>query len=246
VPTPNGNGARTRTPPVADPAKVPAWQQASARALESAAAENRPIVVFFEGERSTDFDLYGEDFAELSATDAMFMKVAYTDSREKSPWAEDSVVPTCKLLSDNPSRDYGIDVGKPTVVVCDWHGNEFFRTDHKVKAPALKAFVEKVAKQVESTDKKLQRHVDKARQDIEKDNQGNALKNLLKAFEDGYVGLDSVVDATRMYHEIIDDLRDQKDKLLEEGDANGLRELARIVKKTDLEKEVDEAIKSVK
>ena len=201
--------------------------------------------MLFEGEKSSDFDMYGEDFVELSSTDALFVKIAHTDSREKSPWAEATVVPTSKLLSDNPSRDFNIPVGKATVVVCDWHGNEFFRTDNKVKASALKGMVEKVAKQVESAEKKLQRHVDKAKAELEKENQANAIKSLLSAFSDGYVGLDPVVEATRMYHELMDDLRSKKDTLVEEGDTNGLRELARIVKKTDLEKEVDEAIKEV-
>lgn len=201
--------------------------------------------MLFEGEKSSDFDMYGEEFVELSSTDALFVKIAHTDSRENSPWAEATVVPTSKLLSDNPSRDYNIPVGKPTVVVCDWHGNEFFRTDNKVKAPALKSMVEKVAKQVESADKKLQRIVDKAKTELEKENQAGAIKNLLSAFSDGYVGLDSVVEAARMYHELMDDLRSKKDTLVEEGDTNGLRDLARIVKKTDLEKEVDEAIKEV-
>ena len=203
-------------------------------------------MILFEGEKSTDFDMYGEEFVELASTIALFVKIAHTDNREKSPWAEESVVPTSKLLSDNPSRDYKIAIGKPTVVVCDWHGNEFFRTDNKVKAPALKGMVEKVAKQVESTDKKLQRHVDKAKQDLEKENnEANAIKNLLRAFSEGFVGLDSVVEGARLYHEIMDSLRTRKDELLEEGDANGLRELAKAVKKTDLEKEVDQAIKDV-
>lgn len=189
--------------------------------------------------------MYGEEFAELSQMDAMFMKVAYTADREVSPWAEKSVVPTSKLLSDNPSREYNVKVGKPTVVVCDWFGNEYFRTDNKVKANKLKAMVERVADEVEDANKKLQKNLDKANKYLEKEDQKNAVKTLLKNFGEDVVGLEAQEASVRLYHEIMDDLRSQKDELVEKGDSEGLKELAKKVKKTDLEAEIKEAIKNV-
>ncbi|MCG3183184.1 MAG: hypothetical protein ICCCNLDF_01268 [Planctomycetes bacterium] len=203
-------------------------------------------MLYFADEADSDFTMYGEDLAELSKTDAMFVKVPYTADREKSPWAETSVVPTSKLLSDNPAREYNVAVGKAAVLVCDWFGNEYFRTDEKVKADKLKLMIAKVSDQVEDANKKLQKNLEKAQQAMEKQDSKNAIKALLKNFDEGVVGLDAQEASVRLYHEIMDDIREQKDVLVEKGDVDGLKELAKLVKKTDLEKEVDEAISSVK
>jgi hypothetical protein len=225
---------------------MPSWQKPATSSIESAAAEKRPIVVYFPDEADSDFELYGEDFAELSQTDGMFIEIPYTDDREVSPWAEKTVVPTSKLLSDNPSREYNVEVGKATVVVCDWFGNEYFRTDTRVKADKLKAMLIKVADLAEASNEKLQKNLDKATQAQEKANVKDALKNLMKNFEEGVVGLEAQEASIRLYHEIMDSLREQKDALVEKADVEGLKELAKLVKKTDLEKEVDEAMATVK
>lgn len=229
-----------------DPAKVPAWQSATTESIESAAADKRPIVLYFPDENDSEWELYGDDFAELSNGSAMFIKVAYTDDREESPWAEESVVPTSKLLSDNPSREYDVDVGKQTVIVCDWYGNEFFRTDNRVRCDKLQAMVEKVSDLVEKESEKLQKNVDKAKEYQDKEDTKNVLKYVMKNFDDGQVGWAPIEESIRMYHEIMDSLRAKKDELVEKGDMDGLKELAKDVKKTDLEKEIDEAMETVK
>jgi len=203
-------------------------------------------VVYFPDEADSDFELYGEDFAELSKTDGMFIEIPYTDDREVSPWAEKSAVPTSKLLSDNPSRDYSVEVGKATVVVCDWFGNEYFRTDTRIKADKLKAMLVKVADLVEDANEKLQKNLDKATQANEKANTKDALKLLMKNFDEGLVGLDAQEASIRLYHEILDGLREQTAALVENNDIEGLKALAKLVKKTELEKEVDDAMASVK
>jgi hypothetical protein len=221
---------------------MPSWAKASSDSIESASAEQRPIVLYFADEADSDFEMYGEDFAELSKIDAMFMKIAYNADREVSPWAEESVVPTSKLLSDNPSREYDVKVGKATVIVCDWFGNEYFRTDNNVKADKLKAMIERVADEVEDANKKLQKNLDKANGYVEKEDQKNAVKYLVKNFDEGVVGLDAQEASIRLYHEIMDSIRSQKDELVKKGDVHGLKELSKIVKKTELEKEIDEAM----
>lgn len=220
---------------------MPSWQKVGSDSIESAAADKRPIVLYFADENDNDFTLYGDDFAELSRAGAMFMKVAYTDDREESPWAEKSVVPTSKLLSENPSLAYDIPVGKATVLVCDWYGNEFFRTDTKVRCDKLQAMVEKVSDLVEKESSKLQKNVDKAKEYQDKGDTKNVLKYVMRNF-DGQVGWAPIEESIRMYHDVMDTLRAQKDEMVEKGDVNGLKEMAKIVKKTDLEKEVDEAI----
>ena len=225
---------------------MPSWQKVDSSSIESAASDQRPIVLYFADENDSDFELYGDDYAELSRAGAMFMKVAYTDDREESPWTEESVVPTSKLLSENPSLAYDIPVGKATVLVCDWYGNEFFRTDNRVRADKLEAMVEKVADQVEKESSKLQKNVDKAKAYLEKEDTKNVLKYLMKNFDDGVVGWAPIEESIRMYHDVLDGLRAKKDDMVEKGDMDGLKELAKTVKKTDMEKEVDEAMEAVK
>jgi hypothetical protein len=225
---------------------MPSWQKPGTSSIESAAAEKRPIVLYFADEADSDFELYGDDFAALSKTDGMFIKIAFTEDREVSPWAEKSVIPTSKLLSDNPSREYKIEVGKATVVVCDWFGNEYFRSDNRVKADKLKAMLVKVVDLAEESNKKLQKNLEKATQAREKANDKDALKNLMKNFDEGVVGLEAQEASIRLYHEIMDGIRAQKDALVEKGDMEGLKELAKLVKKTELEKEVDDAMNQLK
>jgi hypothetical protein len=231
---------------VADPAKKPSWASASTSTIESAASEQRPIVLYFADENDSEWELYGEDFAALSQMDAMFIKIAYTADREESPWAEESVVPTSKLLSDNPSREYNVRVGDQAVVVCDWYGNEYFRTDNKVRADKLKVMISNVAKQVEDSNKKLQKNLDKAQKAADENDNADAIKNLLKNFKEDVVGLDAQEGSIRLYHSIMDSIREQKEKLVEKGDVDGLKDLAKIVKKTEMEKEIDEAMETAK
>ncbi|MCA8915813.1 MAG: hypothetical protein KDB90_10420 [Planctomycetes bacterium] len=182
----------------------------------------------------------------MSKMDAMFMKIAYTADREVSPWAEESVVPTSKLLSDNPSREYKVAVGKPAVLVCDWYGNEYFRTDNKVRADKLKLMIAKVSDLVEDANKKLQKNLDKAKESADKEDSKGAIKDLLKNFKEDVVGLEAQEGSIRLYHEIMDGIRAKKDELVEKGDVDGLKELGKIVKKTELEKEIDEAMEAAK
>jgi hypothetical protein len=176
----------------------------------------------------------------------MFIKIPYTDDREVSPWAEKSVIPTSKLLSDNPSREYKVEVGKPTLIVCDWFGNEYFRKDNKLKADQLKTMLAKVADLAEESNKKLQKNLNKAVEAREKANDKEAIKSLLKNFDEGVVGLEAQEASIRVYHEVMDAYRAKKEELLEKGDMEGLKELAKDVKKTELEKEVDEAMAELK
>lgn len=156
--------------------------------MDKAASEQRPLIIYFPGENADDSAFYGEELANFSKNNALFVKVPYTADREKSPWASASVVPTSPLLSDNPSRDYGVKVGVATVIVADWFGNEYFRTDNKATVDSLRGLVRKVADKMDAENKKLQKNLDKAVQANEKADRKAALKHLLANFKDGKVG----------------------------------------------------------
>lgn len=216
--------------------------------IESAGVEERPLVIYFPDENDSDFELYGEDFAEISKSDALFVKIPYTEDREESPWAEESEVPTSKLLSENPSREYDVRVGEPTVIVCDWHGNEYFRTDERVRADKLEMMIKRVADEVEDANDKLERYYDRAKKEFDDGDVRKAIRYLMRNFDDGEgpVGLPAQEESIRLYHEIMDNARAKMEELIEKKDVDGLKDLEKEVRSTSLEDEVEEAIDSVK
>ncbi|MCB9932829.1 MAG: hypothetical protein H6841_05325 [Planctomycetes bacterium] len=236
------NGGAARVPAAVDPKGVPAWQKPSSDTIESASTDERPIIVYFPSEDASDGEFYGEELAKLSQADALFVKIPYSADREASPWTEKSVVPTSRLLSDNPSREYDIPVGKATVLVCDWFGNEYFRTEPKIKAEKLSSMIGKVKEQVKDNNSKLQKNLDKAKQYVDANDRKAAVKALLKNFKEGLVGMDAQENSIRLYHEIMDAARAELSKLSENADAEGMKAMAKDLKNTDVEKEIDEAI----
>lgn len=203
-------------------------------------------MIYFPSENATDSEVADKELADLSKTDAVFVKIPFSADREKSPWAEETVVPTSKLLSDNPSRDYNIAVGKMTIIVADSYGNEYYRMTKAPSGNQLKGYLDKVKDQVTKTNEKLQKNLDKANEYLTNNDRKNALKMLLKNFKEGVVGVQAQEDSIRAYHDILDAARSQMAELVEKGDAEGLKALAKDVDKTDMEKEIDEALAELK
>lgn len=204
-------------------------------------------MIYFATESASDFEFYGKELAEISKDKAVFIRIDFTEDREESPWAEESVVPTSKLLSDNPSREYDVQVGKLTVIITDSYGNEYYRVTKVPSDRQLMGYIEKVKDQVEDANDKLQKNLDKAREYLnDKKDRKNALKYLLKNFKDGMVGLDAQEESIRMYHEILDAARSELAELKEKKDVDGLKALGKDVDKTDMEEEVDEALDEIK
>jgi len=246
VDKPTNTGGTAHQPVAVDPKGVPTWQKPSTDAVETAAKDERPIVVYFPSEGAADTEFYGEEVAELSKLDAMFIKMNYYADREASPWAEKSAVPTSKLLSDNPAREYDIPVGKAAVLVCDWYGNEYYRSGVDVDAKKLSALISKVKDEVQDAGDKLQKNLDKAKESLDKEDRKNALKYLLKNFKEDVVGLGPQEDSIRMYHEILDAARTELATMVEKKDADGIKALAKEFKKTDIESEIDDAMDGIK
>ncbi|MBX3473688.1 MAG: hypothetical protein KF754_04835 [Planctomycetes bacterium] len=227
-----------------DPAKVPSWAPISGTTLENAAKEQLPVVVYFPAENESDATFYGEDLAKLSKEKAVFVKVPFNADREKSVFDE-AVVPTSKLLSDNPSRDYGIAVGKATLIVCDWFGNEHNRFTAGIKAPELATFIDKVKAKAEDRNKKLQKNLDAANTAWTKQDRKAALAAILKNFKDDVVGLDAQEGSIRLYHEIMDAAKSQISEMVSKGDKDGLKNLSKELKGTDAAKAATEALKKL-
>jgi hypothetical protein len=203
-------------------------------------------VIYFPRESDTDATLADKELAEISKTDAVFLRIPFTEDREKSPWLSDSAIPTSKILGDNPSRDYNVTVGKLTIIVTDSYGNEYTRLAKQPKADELKGYIKKVKENTDKMSEKLRKNLDKANEALAAKDRKGALKLLLKNFSEGVVGLAAQEESIRAYHEILDAGRTEMARLTEKGDAAALKALAKDFAKTDLEKEIDEAIKGLK
>lgn len=214
--------------------------------MEAAARDGLALVIYFQAEGDTDASFADKELADISKSEAVFIKVAFTEDREKSPWTSDTVVPASKILSDNPSRDYNIAVGKMTVVIADAYGNEYTRVTKQPKATELKGYLAKVKEDAEKNSAKLQKNLDNANKALEAKDRKGALKLLLKNFSEGFVGLAPQEESIRAYHEILDAGRTELAELTEKNDAAALKALAKDFDKTDLEKEINEAIKGLK
>ncbi|MDC1141960.1 hypothetical protein OAU50_02615 [Planctomycetota bacterium] len=231
--------------PAVDPATIPSWELPSSDVLESASSEERPLVIYFPTEKSTDADWASLELAELSHSDAIFIKIPFNADREKSAWAEESVVPAAKLLSDNPSREYSVPVNRAMVIVADSFGNDIFRLSSLPKADQLKGYLKKVSDKTEKMNKKLQKNLDKANEALEKEDRAGAIKAILKNFKEDKYGVEPMEETVRLYHEIIEEARAEIEELTGSGDVDGLKKLAKDLKKTDAEAEIKEAIKGI-
>ncbi|MBX3461062.1 MAG: hypothetical protein KF696_14035 [Planctomycetes bacterium] len=168
----------------------------------------------------------------------------YTADREKSPWAVDSAVPASKLLSDNPARDYGVRVGQSTILVTDSWGNEHNRMTSAPNHKSLQAMVDKVKDKTEKDNTKLQKTYDKAKAAHESGDRKLALSEITKNFKTGLVGLAAQEETIRLYHTIMDEARAQVKELADKKDVEGLKSMLKDLRKTDVEKEINEAIKN--
>lgn len=200
------------------------------------------MVLYFPTEDATDTDFYGEELAELSKSAAVFVKFPYTADREKSPWAEESIVPISKMLSDNPAREYGVSAKGGEIRVCDWFGNDYVKLSADVKADALKTAIDGVAKKASDANDKLAKDFAKAQAAFDKGDRKGAVKTLLKNFETGKVGLAGQQDSIRLYNEIMDAVRAEIEAHAEAGETDKIKAIAKDLKGTDAEKAAEEAL----
>lgn len=241
VARPSGGGA-----PAANPEDMPAFELPSSSVLEKAASEKRPLVIYFADEKDDGAALADPDIKFLSSSAALFVKIPNNPDREESPWASESIVPASKLLSENPSRDYDIKVGVATVLVADWHGNEFYRFTSIPSATELRSSVNKVADKMETANRKLQKNYDAAKTAWGAKDRATALKSIIKNFKEDMVGLAAQEETIRLYHEIMDAARADITAMGEKGDKAGLEKAVKELKGTDVAKEASEALAKLK
>jgi hypothetical protein len=225
---------------------APEWQLPGSDVLEKAAAEKMALLIFFPGEaeeKAGDAYLSGKDVKDLTAK-AQFIRVAHNAEREATPGVQ-SAVPASKILSDNPSRDYGVK-SYPTFIVADSYGNELYRFTKKPSAKELGEQFSVVSRKMDDNAKKLAKNLELAKKAWEAKDYSKALRPVLANFKDGLVGYDAQNDSIRIYHEMLDSARGEVGGLSDgsEESVKRLKALKATFKGTELEKEIEVVLAS--
>lgn len=217
------------------------WKTPSSDVLESAANGKHALFIFFPGEKDSDTLISGKDYKDLDGRLAQFVRVPYNADREAAPTGVESLVPASKILSDNPSRDYGVKQ-YPTFIVADSYGNEITRiTGKKPTAKELEGYFGQVAAKMESSSKKLQKNLDEAKKAWETKDASKAMAKIRANFKDGLVGLDAQNETIRLYHDVVEAGR----AMIGEADAKKLKEMQATFKGTEIESSIKDALKAV-
>ncbi|MCC6574826.1 MAG: hypothetical protein IT462_13685 [Planctomycetes bacterium] len=213
-------------------------------------------MVLFSKEK-TDITTYfqGQDYVDMKDADAIFVAIPYTTDRTPAPGANETIVPSNKLMGDNPARDYKIRVGEEAVLVLDSFGNFDdigVKFSKKPTSKELKEAFSRMPAKVESLSKKLQKNVDAANTALGKGDRNSAFKAAVKVLESGLVGYGACAEATKIYHSICDEVMGDI-AVLKDGDAKEaekkLGELAGVFTKRaapSVYAEIDAAKKALK
>lgn len=229
----------------------PVWEKPDTKVLEKAAKEKKAVILFFLEEGMTGVDatkmLHGEDIAKLSKEKAVFILIEYNNDRTPS-LDTGSPIPTSKLASPNPSRDYNI-TATPAWLVCDHHGNEYTRFTKVPDGKQLSTKVEEVKTAMDAVNTRLQKNLDEAKKALDAKDTAGFLKAAMKNFKEGVVGLSAQEDTIRAYRTTIDNARKDVDSILAEKPKDAekrLKEMQKTYKGTELAKDIKDALEIIK
>lgn len=168
---------------------------------------------------------------------------------DRTPSLDDGCpVPTSKLLSPNPSRDYNI-TKYPSYVVCDWFGNEYNRYTKTPAAKDIKKNLEGVVDAMDASNKKLAATAEVAKKALEEKDLKGFFKAANANFKTGIIGLAGQEDTIALYRKVIDDARAEVETILEDRPADGekrLKEMQKAYRETELATEIKDALDIVK
>jgi hypothetical protein len=228
------------------------WRVAKLSLLEEIQKKKKPIILFFIDEETSAVEasraMHDATLAKMSKDgDAYFLIVEHNADRTPSMTTE-SPVPTTKLLDTNPARAYDIR-NYPSVLVCDWHGNETRRFNDEPVASDLKRRIDEVSEYMTAWEEKLRKNLDEAKAEFEKKDMRKFFKLMNKNFREGLVGLDAQNEGVKLYRTAINDALDEVDRILEDRPKDGhskLKKLSKDYRDTEIRKEIDDAIDIVK
>ncbi|MCC6574827.1 MAG: hypothetical protein IT462_13690 [Planctomycetes bacterium] len=219
-----------------DPDSIPTWTNDTREAGEAAITGSKALLIVFLDESDTqqaENYFTGKDIADISKAEAIFVRVAYNKDRAPAPDAPQNIIPVSKFQSDNPSREYRV-ASYPTFIVADSYGNEVMRFTSVPTASALKSATAKIAAQVDSASKKLQKNLEAAKKTWETKDYGKTLKSLALNFKEGVTGLPPQKASIDLYNELVEAARAEIADLTPEGEgAKRMTELKNAFKSLD-------------
>jgi hypothetical protein len=224
------------------------WQVLRHSVLEDVQKARKPVVLFFieEGVDAVDGArmIHDEGLATMSKDgEAMFLIVEHNPDRTPS-MDTGSPIPTSKLASPNPGRDYNVS-RYPTVLVCDWHGNISREFNRLPTVRDLTREIERVSENMERLEQRLQSNLDRAKEALERDDVRNFLRSVMNNFREGVVGLSAQEESIKLYRELMDKTRDEISDILADRPEDGLsrlRNMSRDFRETELRREIEDAI----
>ena len=219
----------------------PFWDDCSAATLAAAGRVEYPLVLCFADPDGPGDALSSASFRSLSIDAAVFCRI--TRDREPAPKPEAcTAVPACGFLADDVAGAYRIKIA-PTVTVCDWYGNEYFRFRGRwPTADQLKRAIQGVPAKVAAAEMRLDKRFQAAKAAWEKQDRPGALRQILRNFRDEYVGLDAVTRTIALYDEIMAAARAEIAALKASGDRAGLEKVVKELQGTDAVKDAEEAL----
>jgi hypothetical protein len=209
------------------------------------------VILFFVEEDVDPVDaskqFHDLELAKLSQKDAIFVQIPYNPDRTPS-LSDGSPIPTSKLLSPNPSRDYNI-TSYPTFLVCDHFGNEYVRHT-KVPAPsAINKDITALTEHADAKNKLLQKNLDAAKAALEKKDTRKFFTAVLKNFKEGVIGLEAQNESIKVYRELVDKTREEINEILETKPTDAekrLKALSKDFKDTEVEADIKDALEIIK
>ncbi|MCC7509940.1 MAG: hypothetical protein IT464_11310 [Planctomycetes bacterium] len=228
------------------------WKVAKIDKIEEYQKKKKPLVLFFMEEDMDAVDgsrqVHDAELAKMAKSgDAVFLLIEYNGDRTPS-LNTGSPIPTSKLASPNPARDYNVSK-YPTLLVCDYHGNEFGRFDKAPQAKDVKSKLDGLNDSIEAMEQKLRKNLDAAKASLEKNDLRNFFKTIFKNFGEGIIGLKAQEEGIKVYRELLDKTRDEIDTILEDRPKDGesrLKALSKNFRDTELRKEIDDALAIIK
>jgi hypothetical protein len=227
------------------------WYRPDTEVFEAAAKDKAPIVLYFAAEDADPIEasreLHCAELAKMSEGNYIFVMIDHNGDR--TPSMDDGCpVPTSKLLSPNPSRDYNI-TKYPSYLVCDWHGNEYNRYTKVPAAKDVRTNLEAVVDSMETLNKKLAATLEVAQKALEEKGVRDFFKAANTNFKTGVIGLAGQEDTITLYRKVIDDARAEVEKILENRPADGekrLKDMSKDYKDTELASEIKDALDILK
>lgn len=212
----------------------PHWVEASILTLAIAEQTERPLFLYFPADDSDD--LYGDEMNQLSTSRALFIRYGNTATPAASP----GIVPYCKPLAANPRAAYGIPDGKDTALLCDWHGNEYFRFVGAAIRPAqLEKLLEKLPQAISSMRARLAKRLTNYESS---ETRRDRLVALLKAMRDEVWGLPEARAVVLAYQDLLREGAAELQGATQAGDFPTLEALRKDFKGTDLAPAIEAAI----